>query len=55
VAGSTRPGEEPIVLEAFEALRRSFPDLLLILAPRHLERVDEILALARNGGWNPAV
>jgi len=55
VAGSTRPGEEPIVLEAFEVLRRSFPDLLLILAPRHLERVDEILALARDGGWNPAV
>ena len=55
VAGSTRPGEEPIVLEAFEVLRRSFPDLLLVLAPRHLERVDEVLALARDGGWDAAV
>ena len=55
VAGSTRPGEEPIVLEAFEVLRRSFPNLLLVLAPRHLERVDEVLGLVRDGGWNVAV
>jgi len=53
IAGSTRPGEEAIVLEAFEVLRRSFPDLLLILAPRHLDRVDEVLTLARKN-WDAA-
>ena len=54
VAGSTRPGEEPIVLEAFAVLRRSFPDLRLILAPRHLQRVDEVLELSR-GAWDAAL
>jgi 3-deoxy-D-manno-octulosonic-acid transferase len=54
VAGSTRPGEEPIVLEAFDVLRRSFPDLLLVLAPRHLERVEEILDLTQ-ATWNTAI
>lgn len=54
VAGSTRPGEEPIVLEAFEVLRSSFRNLLLVLAPRHLERVEAVLGLARDGGWDVA-
>jgi len=39
VAGSTMPGEEPIVLEAFERLDR---EALLVLAPRHPERFDEV-------------
>lgn len=39
VAGSTMPGEEPIVLDAFERLDR---EALLVLAPRHPERFDEV-------------
>lgn len=39
VAGSTMPGEEPIVLDAFERLGR---EALLVLAPRHPERFDEV-------------
>ena len=39
VAGSTMPGEEPIVLDAFEGLDR---EALLVLAPRHPERFDEV-------------
>jgi 3-deoxy-D-manno-octulosonic-acid transferase len=42
------------VLEAFDVLRRSFPDLLLVLAPRHLDRVEEVLKLAQ-ATWNTAV
>jgi len=53
VAGSTRPGEEQAVLEAFDVLRRSFPSLLLILAPRHLERTEEVARLVREAGWEP--
>jgi len=45
VAGSTRPGEEAIVLEAHRQLQNKHPDALLILAPRHPERSDEIRAL----------
>ena len=39
VAGSTMRGEEPQVLDAFEALDRA---ALLLLAPRHPERWDDV-------------
>jgi 3-deoxy-D-manno-octulosonic-acid transferase len=47
VAGSTFEGEETVVLDAWEALRKEFPSLCLVLAPRHprrFQRVSEILA-----------
>jgi 3-deoxy-D-manno-octulosonic-acid transferase len=47
LAASTHPGEEEVVLAAYEALRAPYPALLLILAPRHPERaaaVGELLA-----------
>ncbi len=37
-AASTHKGEEEAIGEAVSALRRRFPDLLTILAPRHPER-----------------
>lgn len=40
--GSTHAGEEEILGEIFQRLRTEFPDLLLIIAPRHVERVPEI-------------
>lgn len=42
VAGSTRPGEEEKILAAHRLLTGKFPNLKLILAPRHLERLPEI-------------
>ncbi len=45
IAGSTHRGEEEAVLDAHEAARRRFPGLTLVLAPRHPERVPEILAV----------
>lgn len=42
VAGSTHAGEEEVLLQAFRRLRGEFPDLLLILAPRHPERVAQV-------------
>ena len=54
VAGSTHPGEEEALLRAFEALRRDFPGLLLLLAPRHVERSAEGEALARSFGFRTA-
>jgi 3-deoxy-D-manno-octulosonic-acid transferase len=44
VCGSTRPGEEEIIAEAVRLARQSFPKLVLIVAPRHLERADEAAA-----------
>ena len=48
--GSTRPGEEAILLSAFALLCNQLRDARLVLAPRHLERTDEILALLRRYG-----
>jgi 3-deoxy-D-manno-octulosonic-acid transferase len=42
IAGSTAAGEEEIVLDAYVELRREFPALALIVAPRHLVRVPEV-------------
>ncbi len=47
VGGSTHSGEEEALLLAFTRLRREFPNLVLILAPRHPERlaaVEEVIA-----------
>ncbi|MCX5893771.1 MAG: hypothetical protein NTW80_12540 [Deltaproteobacteria bacterium] len=38
LAASTHPGEEEVVLDAYEKLRVPSPALLLVLAPRHPER-----------------
>ncbi|RZI46896.1 3-deoxy-D-manno-octulosonic acid transferase [Candidatus Finniella inopinata] len=42
VAASTHPGEEKILLNAHQVLRRKFEDLLLILVPRHPDRAQEV-------------
>lgn len=42
VAGSTHPGEEEILLTVFQRLQKQFSDLSLILAPRHIERIEEV-------------
>jgi len=45
LAASTHPGEEEIVVEAHALLRRHYPALLTIIAPRHAERGGEIAKL----------
>jgi len=42
IAGSTHPGEEEILLSLLGDLRKIDPHLVLILAPRHLERLEEV-------------
>ena len=52
VAASTMPGEEPLVLEAWDLIRDRYPQALLILAPRHparFEAVSQELARAQRG------
>ncbi|MEJ2039805.1 MAG: glycosyltransferase N-terminal domain-containing protein [Desulfosarcinaceae bacterium] len=50
VAGSTRHAEEPVLLEAFVEIRRIFPDCVLILAPRHIQRTEQIEQWVREKG-----
>jgi len=42
LGGSTHPGEEAILAEQFVRLRKRFPDLFLVLVPRHFERSQEV-------------
>ncbi len=48
VAGSTHPGEEQIVLQAYSALRNTYPDIYLVVAPRNPKRADEILKIGKD-------
>lgn len=52
IAGSTRQGEEEIVLDVFMALKAGFPGLRLILAPRHPERVPDVERLLQERQLN---
>ncbi len=42
VGGSTHAGEERILADVFLRLRQRFPDLYLVLVPRHFERGKEV-------------
>ena len=42
VGGSTHPGEEAMLAEQFLRLRARFPDLFLVLVPRHFERGKQV-------------
>jgi 3-deoxy-D-manno-octulosonic-acid transferase len=48
IAGCTHPGEEKIVLRVYRKLISLFPDLRLLLAPRHPERTEEIIRLCQD-------
>ena len=50
IAASTMPGEEPMVLEAWSKVRAQYPEALLILAPRHPARFDEVAQILTNSG-----
>ncbi len=51
VCGSTGPGEEAVILEAFGRLRPEHPDLRLAIVPRKPERFDEVAGLIRGAGF----
>ena len=50
VCGSTHEGEESILVEIWERLRKVFPSLRLIIAPRHPERWKKVEVLIRQKG-----
>jgi 3-deoxy-D-manno-octulosonic-acid transferase len=51
VAGSTMKGEEAMVLRVFRRLKAAQPSAVLLLAPRHPERFDEVVRLAQQEGF----
>jgi 3-deoxy-D-manno-octulosonic-acid transferase len=50
VAGSTHAGEEEAALDAFTAVESGGARAVLVLAPRHLDRADQVEALVRARG-----
>ena len=45
IAASTHEGEDEIILKSHRTLLRQYPDLLLILVPRHPERFNSVAQL----------
>lgn len=45
--GSTHRGEEEIILDVYKQLQAEFPNLKLLIAPRHPERGQEVVDLAK--------
>ncbi len=52
IAASTHAGEDEQILDAFARLRARWPELLLLLVPRHPERFDGVAALCRQRGFS---
>lgn len=53
VAGSTHRGEEEIIISVYKELIRDFPDLKLLIAPRHIERSGKIGQMIKKHGFIP--
>lgn len=47
IAASTHQGEDEILLQAWQQLKVTYPDLVLMLVPRHPERFDQVAELCR--------
>jgi len=50
-AGSTHRGEEKILANCFSNLKKDYPGLRLLIAPRHIERVQEIEKILTKNGF----
>jgi 3-deoxy-D-manno-octulosonic-acid transferase len=48
IAASTHPGEEELIIKAHQIILNTIPDVLLILAPRHIERCSNIVNIIKN-------
>ena len=50
ICGSTLPGEEALILDAWPAIVAAEPRALLVLAPRHTDRFDQVALLIQERG-----
>ena len=55
IAGSTHEGEEKILLDAFAAVKKSIPNLKLILAPRDPKRGEQIMGQISSSSHHPVL
>lgn len=52
VAGSTHEGEEELLIKAYQQLKVEFPELLLVIVPRHPQRFELVFQLCQRSGLN---
>lgn len=50
VFGSTRPGDEAPILDAIVRLQREAPGTRFVIAPRHIDRIPEVLRMIQDRG-----
>jgi 3-deoxy-D-manno-octulosonic-acid transferase len=50
LAGSTRGGEEQLILEAYCRILEKFPETVLLITPRHIDRTESIEAMVQQRG-----
>ena len=55
VAASTHPGEEEMLVQAHRALVGFFPSLLMVIAPRHVDRGEAIARMVSASGLHVAL
>lgn len=52
IAGSTHPGEEEYIVEAFKDIKKRFSKATLIIAPRKITRGEELQSLCEESGFD---
>ena len=52
IAGSTHSGEEEIILTVFKKLKKEFPDIKLLIAPRHNDRIKDVEKIVNDFGFS---
>ncbi len=55
IAGSTHPGEEEIIVDIYKQLVKGFFHLRLVIVPRHIERVKDVIAVIHKADLNPVI
>jgi 3-deoxy-D-manno-octulosonic-acid transferase len=50
VAGSTRGSEHEIIVNVYEKILQTLPETLLIIAPRHVEKIQHIIDIVKAKG-----
>lgn len=53
IAGSTHDNEEEFLVQIYKSLRKDFPRLRFLIAPRHPERIDKIRRMIKLAGLDP--
>ncbi len=52
VAGSTRGSEHEIILDVYASILQTLPETLLIIAPRHVEKIQHIIDMVKDRGFS---